>query len=166
MYSGAFTGSYGKAVDETGVWEMTLSLLSEEDIAFGLKKLMLDDSYQQFPPNPKQFKALCIDKQRLLGLPSTKDAYLEARMFFDCKTHIWSHHSVKFSAIKTGEDLLVSAREQVAWPRFKEIYERAVLAVKNGIQLPRLDIKEETKQMNLAVGRHYLNQIKQQLHGA
>lgn len=165
LYGAAFTKPYGVEVDANGVWQQALSLISAKDIEYGFKKLLLTDKHNTFPPNPMQFRELCKRSEKR-AFPSVNDAYLEAKNFCDSETHVWSHHAVKFCAIKTSSKLLnkSDSNEDIAksWKQFKELYEKVTLAVTGGLNLPHLETTNlSTKQSaDKSVGQFHITQIK------
>jgi hypothetical protein len=165
LYGATFTKPYGVSVDINGVWHQSLSLVSADDIEYGFKKLLLTDKYNTFPPNPMQFRELCIRSEKK-ALPSVKDAYLEAKHFHDSDTHIWSHHAVKFCAIKTSTKLLHSSDShediQKSWEQFKELYEKVILAVNGGLNLPHIEKPNQPNNSitNKSVGQSHLTKIR------
>jgi hypothetical protein len=46
------------SIDTQRIWIVTLCQLTEEQILSGLDKL--EEKFTQYPPNPLQFKALCL----------------------------------------------------------------------------------------------------------
>jgi hypothetical protein len=167
LYGAAFTKPYGVDIDKNGVWHQALLLVSEIDIEYGFKKLILTERYKSFPPNPLQFRELCIRSDKR-AMPSLKDAYLEAQNFHDSLTHVWSHHAVKFCAIKTRSALLKSDQVLNSWLQFKDLYEKVSLAVNGGLKLPKISDGNSTEQANNSVptktvGQFYLAKIKKTL---
>lgn len=164
LYGAAFTKPYGIEVDKTGVWHQSLALIDGEDIEYGFKKLVLMDAYSTFPPNPMQFREICkrTDKR---SLPSLQDAYQEAKNFYDSDSHVWSHHAVKFCAVKTSSKLLNSPNTLSSWRQFKELYEKVTLAVNGGVTLPKISEKPVHQagccSRDREIGKKYLIQIKQ-----
>lgn len=167
MYGRAFSQQYGIKADEAGIWQTALSLLSKHDIEYGVKKLMLTNKYTTFPPNPMQFRELCLSRRDSLRLPSLKDAYIEARNFHDTKDYVWTHHAVKFCAVKLGGEALRSPYEKKLFKDFKALYEKVCLAVEQGISLPdvQVDVEPASQHEGLGVGEYHLYQIKTKLRG-
>ena len=107
LYGSAFTKPQGLEVDPTGVWSLTLSSLSGDDIDYGFKKLVLAEQFDVFPPNPKQFRALCLSRRNKKALPSVGEAFNEAKNYFRCGTRI-NHKAILFCALKIGETMSLS----------------------------------------------------------
>jgi hypothetical protein len=160
LYGRGFTQQFGIKADGAGMWQTALSLLSKEDIDYGIKKLMITSKYTNFPPNPMQFKEVCLSRRESLQLPSLKDAFLEARNFYNSRTHLWSHHAVKFCVVKLGIDVLETPFDAVVFKKFKPLYEKACLAVEQGITLPELQFQNTSSTYNMSVGERHLSQLK------
>jgi hypothetical protein len=165
LFGRSFTSQFGEHVDKAGVWTMTLSMLTQNDIDYGFKKIMLSDNYKIFPPTPKQFKDECLSRYAKFQLPKLKDAFLEARNFFNSTTHIWTHHAVKYCAHSIGEQELLNANEAKAWNTFKAHYEAIKLKINNGICLPKIEQNATKYISKKEIGTKAISQIKKILQG-
>lgn len=163
LYGSAFTKPQGIDVDRNGVWTLTLSAMSEDDINYGFKKLVLSEKFETFPPNPKQFRALCLSRYGAQALPSVGEAFNEAKNYFNYGTRIMSHKAILFCALKVGETAFLEENEHVLYQRFKSLFQKVELAISQGLSLPTMPCTVQSKVRNKSLGRDSLNQIRKLL---
>ena len=71
-----FSGGYGSV--PTDAWISVLDGLSLERVQLGLARTCQDYEKGGFPPNPLDFRLLCMPTNEDLGLPSDEDAFNQA----------------------------------------------------------------------------------------
>ena len=146
---------------------MALKDLTPKALDSGIERLMNLSHGKQFcdfPPNPLQFKALCLGFYEQLRLPKASDAYREIKSRTYITSQNWSHPVVKYTAKRLGKNFLETDDDSQTYAQFKQVYEQVCHLVKQGHDVP--EIKEpvsfiEKNPMNTA--KTHLNQMRQLL---
>lgn len=136
IYTHRFESAYG---DETTLtqakreWAFSLAGTTREQIEYALERCKLELAW---PPTIAEFVKYLQPEPEHLGLPSTRDAYLEACQ----KSHAplqagWSHAAVHLAARRTGHFQLRSEPEKSTWPAFQSAYKEYVAQVAKGERL-------------------------------
>jgi hypothetical protein len=161
LYSNLFLSKFGSE-DTTGTWFECLKDLTPLAIENGIETLRrggANGKYAQFPPNPVEFRMLCLDYYEHLNLPSVAVAYEEitGRANRPCA-------AVKFTAKKLGADFFEIKDERVARVIFEKMYAKVCHLVRMGHELP--DEPEPLllqKPISRDVGKSHLKALKQHL---
>ena len=129
LYGTRFTSAYG--VDPTPEWQMVASNCTPEMLKRGLDRCV--EQFESWPPNPIEFRALCLPQAEDLGLPSEDQAFAQA--VGNVKER---HPSVLLTMRNMGSDLftLRHSDEKKARKMFAEAWARTVNFVANGGELP------------------------------
>ncbi len=154
IYTHRFESAYG---DETTItqakreWGYSLAGCPRERIEYALERCKLELAW---PPTIAEFRAYLEPRPEDLGLPSTREAYLEACQ----KSHAplrerWSHIAVHLAARNTGYFSLRSESERLTWPSFEKAYKEVVsryadgeeLVIDTPIALPEPDLSAEER---------------------
>lgn len=136
IYTHRFESAYG---DETTIgqakreWAFSLAGYSRERIEYALERCKLELAW---PPTIAEFCRYLIPRPEDLGLPTTREAYLEAcqKSHAPLQAH-WSHAAVHLAARNTGHFALRSEPERNTWPAFQKAYSDLVARVADGEEL-------------------------------
>ncbi|MFK7862612.1 MAG: replication protein P [Pseudohongiellaceae bacterium] len=114
-------------------WLSSLESYSPAQIVHAAKRVI---STQDFLPSIAAFIRACEEGLDLFGLPSTRQAYLEACAAPSPKVdYDWTHEAVYLAGKSSGWFLLASEPEQVALPLFQYHYELLCKRVLKGEEL-------------------------------
>lgn len=154
-------------VSDSGVWFMALKDLTPKALESGIERLMNLSHGKQFcdfPPNPLQFRALCLGFYEQLRLPSASDAYREIKSRSYITSENWSHSVVKYTAKRLGIQFLETDDDAKTYAQFKRVYEQVCHLVKQGHEVPEIKdpiMRVEKNPVNNA--KTHLNQMRQLL---
>ncbi len=126
-------------MSDNGTWLDVLGDLTPKALESGMERLKRSDAQSQFrdyPPNPLQFRALCLAFYEELTLPNVGAAFNEIQLNYTLDKHSWSHPVVQYTAQKMGGALMNIEHQQEAFGVFKPIYEQVCHLVKQGHDLP------------------------------
>ncbi|MDC0221905.1 replication protein P [Gammaproteobacteria bacterium] len=114
-------------------WLSSLERYSPRQIVAAAKKVIQS---QEYLPSIAVFTRACDEGTGLFGLPSVRQAYLEACSAPSPKKHYnWSHEAVYYAGKATGWYLLANEPESSALSVFEYHYEQLCRRVVNGEQL-------------------------------
>lgn len=125
FYGKLFINRYGEA-DDTGMWNEALNDLSEREIEYGFSLIVkgkTDGEYDKFPPNPAQFRKLCLTNTGK-SIPGVGSAFNEAATNASALMNQWSHPFIKVAAEKVGMDKLDKLPVHISYPLFVTEFER------------------------------------------
>ena len=165
MYSHLFVSKYG--IEDSGVWFETLKDLTPRALDNGIEILRsgeAGDAFCEYPPNPMQFRKLCLAFYAEVRLPSVADAYNEIKRRAYTTSPHWSHLAVKFTANKLSENFLAIDDERAAYTLFKKTYAKVCHLARMGLEIP--DIREPMllgKPASRESALAHLKQLKQHL---
>lgn len=136
IYTHRFESAYG---DETTLaqakreWAFSLAGYSRERVEYALERCKLELAW---PPTIAEFCRYLEPRPEDLGLPATREAYLEACQ----KSHAplqqrWSHPAVHLAARNAGHFALRSEPERITWPAFEKAYRELVSRMADGEEL-------------------------------
>ena len=149
------------------MWFETLKDLTPCALENGIETLRrggAGDAFCEYPPNPMQFRKLCLAFYAELRLPSVADAYREIKHRAYTTTPHWSHRAVKFTAKKLSDGFLAIEDEREAYAQFKKTYAKVCHLARMGFEIP--DIHEPLllgKPTNREAALTHLKQLKQHL---
>jgi len=161
LYSNLFLSKFGTE-DTTGTWFECLKDLTPHAIDNGIETLRCggaNGKYAQFPPNPVEFRMLCLAYYEHLNLPSVAVAYEEMTGRANRPSAV-----VKFTAKKLGAGFFEIKDERVARVMFEKMYAKVCHLVRMGYELP--DEPEPLllrKPISRDVGKSHLKALKQHL---
>lgn len=114
-------------------WALSLAGTSRELVEYALERCKLELSW---PPTIADFVRYLEPIPEALGLPPTRDAYLEAcqNSHAPLQRH-WSHAAVQLAARDTGYFKLRSEPERHTWPAFQSAYQDLVKRLADGEEL-------------------------------
>ncbi|MEM1141781.1 MAG: replication protein P [Pseudomonadota bacterium] len=102
------------------LWLESLRGFPSAQILQGAKRAVENNEYL---PTLKAMRDCCIDALADLGLPSARDAYIEACNGSHAREEAsWTHPCVYWSARDTGWSLLAGGAERESWPAFEASY--------------------------------------------
>ena len=129
LYGTRFTSAYG--TDPTPEWEMVASNCTPEMLKRGLDRCV--EQFESWPPNPIEFRALCLPQAEDLGLPNEDQAFAQA--VGNVKER---HPSVLLTMRNMGSDLftLRHSDEKKARKMFADEWARTINFVASGGELP------------------------------
>lgn len=115
IYGHRWTANFGVLADPDHSWASVLKGLTGVQIANGLNALVDKGEEFDWPPPANVFRAMCL---QVAGMPSTKDAWLEALI------GVYSHEAVKVAAEATSTFDLKSADQddKALFQRFERNY--------------------------------------------
>ena len=149
------------------MWLETLKDLTPHALDNGIETLRIGgagDAFCEYPPNPMQFRKLCLAFYGELRLPSVSDAYNEIKRRAYTTTPHWSHKAVKFTAKKLSDGFLAIEDEREAYILFKKTYAKVCHLARMGLEIP--DIREPLllgKPASRESALVHLRQLKQHL---
>ena len=136
IYTHKFASAYANS-DEVKLakreWAIAIKDFQEPLLAFAVERVK--ETYA-WPPTIAEFLKLIHTAYRVYGLPSPREAYLEA-----CQCRInplefrWSHPAIYHAGAKTGWYALRSEEEIRTWPVFEKHYNEFVEQVVQGLTL-------------------------------
>lgn len=165
IYGALFLTKFG--TKDNGTWFDALKGLTPKALESGmdrLRDLAGNGKFAEYPPNSLQFKALCMAFYNDLELPKPSVAYMEIKNSAYKTMPAWSHPLIAFIAKKLPDNFFKLDQESVAYGLFKELYEQASELVKQGHEIPKIQVQQRTRPTrNPEVARAYLNQMKQHI---
>ncbi len=124
FYGKLFTNRFGQA-DDTGIWFEALNNLSEREIDYAVSLIIkgqTNGEYDKFPPNPAQFRQLCLtDKTH--NLPNVGYAFDEANRNLSSGINKWSHPFIKLAAQRVGRLKFQQLQTHLVYREFISEYE-------------------------------------------
>lgn len=153
IYTHKFASAYATS-DEVKLakreWAIAIKGLQEPLLAFAVERVK--ETYA-WPPTIAEFLKLIHTAYGVYGLPSPKEAYLEA-----CQCRInplefhWSHAAIYHAGAKTGWYDLRSEEEAKTWPAFEKFYDEFVEQVIQGktLTLPTVQLIENHQEDKLS----------------
>ncbi|STX59205.1 hypothetical protein [Legionella geestiana] len=169
MYGQLFTNRHG--LSDNGTWFEILGDLTPKAIDSGVKRLYAtreNGKFCDFPPNPLQFRALCLAWYEEIDLPSAGAAFNEIQRHASCAHQMgWSHPVVRYIAAKLPADFMRIDDVQRAWKMFVPLYETACNLMRQGHVLPKVDVSPvHVHSRRREIARQHLNEIKKILGSA
>ncbi len=115
------------------LWLEALAEFPPEQILRGAKHAIETSEYL---PTLNRMLDCCHQGLGEYGLPAVHDAYVEACQAPSPKSaQAWSHPAVYLAGLDTGWFFLANNEERLAFPQFREHYQRRVAAVMRGEEL-------------------------------
>ena len=149
------------------MWFETLKDLTPRALDNGLETLRCasaNSKFIEYPPNPMQFRVLCLSYYDALRLPAVSDAY---QTFKTCvRLNNWqdAHPVLKYTAYKLGDDYLKIEADFKTYPVFKEAYQKVCHMAHLGMNIPDVTITTFLPNPSSpATAKRHLAQLKQQL---
>jgi hypothetical protein len=135
-----FSGGYGSV--PTDAWINVLDGLSFESVQNGISRTCREYERGDFPPNPLDFRLLCMPTNEDLGLPSDDDAFNQAVGNASEK-----HPSVIHTLRNMGDEVYKLRRSESgkAEKIFKKHWDKTVEHVMAGGELPEVEKQVEDK---------------------
>lgn len=166
LYTNLFTAKYG--IKDNGTWFEVLKDLTPMAINKGLEKLRdlsVNLKFVDYPPNPLQFRALCMSWYEDLGLPKASAAYEEILQFEEQGGSTWSHSVVRYIAHKlVNNNFYGFTRDCDRYGRFLQVYDEVCLRVRKGFILPEINMQKDIrKKVTPGVSTANLAQMKRLL---
>ena len=123
------------------------------------------DKFAEFPPNPMQFRAICLGFYSSMDLPTSGKAFDEfQRLHYQSSHQI--HPVVRYMAKKLPESFYKIETVAEAWKEFSQVYDKVCNLLYQGHALPELpEPKTIKKAPSKAVSRRHLDQMKAYLSG-
>lgn len=148
------------------MWFKVLSDLTPKALESGIERLHKTEKFLDYPPNPLQFRALCLAFYEELKLPTAASAYQEIKSIGLGLNSYAANPIIRFIASKLPEDFFL-LQEQAAYRVFERVYSKVCHLVKQGHPLPQLKKEKQfaKKPINHAVGQAHLQKIKILLGG-
>lgn len=136
IYTHRFESAYGDEQTLTQAkreWAYSLAGVEQSRIEYALEKCKLELAW---PPTIAEFVRYLTPDPQALGLPSVRDAYLEAcqHSHAPAQRH-WSHPAVQWAARETGYFKLRSEQERYSWPAFEGVYRNLVERLADGEEI-------------------------------
>lgn len=141
-----FLSNYGS--EDTGAWFAALKEFTLEDLVYGFQQLLhkwTPQEWQQgsaWPPNAKEFHALCLRNLVDYGLPDVHKAFVEATHHASNHKHSWSHPVIAHAVVKLDCSLRQMENKHIVFTQFKAIYDSLCRRVMQGDVLPPIPHKE------------------------
>lgn len=133
IYTHRFESAYGDEETLTQAkreWAYSLAGVPKERIEYALERCKLELAW---PPTIAEFVRYLTPDPQALGLPATRDAYLEACQNSHAPSQSrWQHAAVQWAARETGYFKLRSESERHSWPAFEATYLDLVERLANG----------------------------------
>lgn len=155
IYTHRFESAYGDEATLTQAkreWAYSLAGVEQARIEYALEKCKLELAW---PPTIAEFVRYLTPDPQALGLPSVRDAYLEACQNSHAPLqHSWQHPAVQWAARETGYFKLRSEPERYSWPAFESLYRNLVERLADGeeidfeaeeVALPTADFSAEDR---------------------
>jgi hypothetical protein len=146
LYAHKWTSAYG--TEPTPEWRMVASNCTAEMIKRGLDRCVTE--FESWPPNPLEFRALCLPRAEDFGLPSEQEAF--AQIVGNVKER---HPSVVLTMRTMGSDLftLRHADEKKARSMFAAEWAKTIQFVAEGGELPEPEKQIPERPQGTAEGR-------------
>ena len=125
------------------LWLESLAAYPVEQILRGAKHAIETSEYL---PTLNRMHECCLTGLADFGLPTAHDAYVEAFNAASPKTaQPWSHPAVYLAGRDADWFFLANNIEQVAWPVYRDHYQRYCAAVMRGdaLEVPRTEVLEQ-----------------------
>lgn len=128
-------------------------------VSVGLNRVVKDKRFEEYPPNPIQFRAACFPRGEELGLPSFTEAFEQA-----VGSHTDKHPSVIY-AIRLLPDAFAFRQSKVeaAQAQFSEVWLQTLEHVMSGGELPEkpVEIEEQVDPVKAKqAGKEHLGNLK------
>ena len=146
LYANKWTSAYG--TEPTKEWEMVASNCTPEMLKRGVDRCVKE--FQSWPPNPLEFRSLCLPRAEDFGLPSEPEAF--AQVVGNVKER---HPSVVLTMRNLGSSLftLRHADEKKAKSMFAEEWAKTVQFVAEGGELPEPEKQIPERPQGTEAGR-------------
>jgi hypothetical protein len=125
--------------------------------------LSSSDKYKEFPPNCLQFRGLCLESIGAKELPSIAKAWNEVWNWYCYNINHWSHLAVKYTASKLPVNFWEIESTHAAYKVFGSIYAEVCFLIKQGHQLPNIELNKIKSIPNPEIAKEQLKQIKKKL---
>jgi hypothetical protein len=136
IYTHKFETAYGDESTLTQAkreWAYSLAGTPAHLVEYALERCKLEFSW---PPTIADFFQLLQPRPEALGLPGTRNAYLEACQNSHSPTdRRWSHAAVQLAARDVGFFRMRTEIERHSWPPFEKAYQARVTQVARGEEL-------------------------------
>lgn len=123
-------------MEDSGAWFECLKDMTPRSLENGVETLRRggdNGKFVEFPPNPVQFRRLCLAYYVSLGLPSATDAYQQIRGLANKNR---PHPAVKFTAKKLGAGFFEMENEREARMLFDQMYAKVCHSARLGHEFP------------------------------
>ncbi len=118
------------------LWLESLRHYNPEQILLGARKVIEESDYL---PTLHRMLSACDDAGSALGMPASREAYLEACNAASPKAaQTWSHPAVYHAGCKTGWYELAHRPESETWPLYRGHYQRLCRRVMAGETLAKV----------------------------
>ena len=165
IYGVLFTNKHG--LQDNGIWLEILGDLTPRALESGLerlKKVEKNSKFAEFPPNPLQFRALCLAFYEAMNLPGAGTAFDEVCMNRERNLSSWSHPVVAFTASRLTSEFWSITDINKAFELFTPLYTRVCELVKQGHELPETKPLKRVRQSgSRQVGQQHLMALKKHL---
>lgn len=143
------------------LWLESLSRFSPQAILQGAKKVIEQSEYL---PTLHLMIQFCQTDPQQLGLPDVHQAYVEACHAPNPKAEYrWSHPAVYYAGRDCDWYFLATNAEYVAYPIFKEHYQRWTQRVLNGETLAPIEVKRLSESSETPLSKEENQQRLQKL---
>ncbi|WP_108126063.1 replication protein P [Saccharospirillum mangrovi] len=136
IYTHRFESAYGDEETLTQAkreWAYSLAGVEQARIEYALERCKLELAW---PPTIAEFVRYLTPDPQALGLPSTRDAYLEACQNSHAPSQTrWQHPAVQWAARETGYFKLRSEPERHSWPAFESVYRNLIERLADGEEI-------------------------------
>lgn len=138
LYTHLWTRKYGDT--PTREWEMALVDLTPDMVGKGINKIVKSKRFEEFPPNPIQFRAACMPSGEGYGLPSFDAAFNQATGVNTDK------HPAVIYAMRLMADPFAfrQSKVELARQQFSEVWQKTVEHVMAGGELPEKPVEVES----------------------
>jgi len=120
------------------LWLDSLARFTPQQILTGAKLAIERSDYL---PTLHKMITFCQGDPQSHGLPDPHQAYVEACHAENPKSaHQWSHPAVYYAGKESGWHMLATSAEHLAFPIFKQTYQRWCDKVLSGEQLPVIEV--------------------------
>lgn len=114
------------------MWINAMTGIKAEMIKVGLERMACDNAFLTWPPNPLEFRFLCLPRGEDLGLPSFEEAYAQAT-----KSNTDKHQSVVYAINLMADPFAFrQAKAAQANDMFQEAWNKTLEFVMAGGVLP------------------------------
>jgi len=138
LYGYAWTKQNG--VDPTTEWELCLAGTAPETVKKGIDRMTKDKAFEVFPPNPMQFRSMCLPRGEDLGLPSFEAAFKQAT-----GGSTWKHPGVVYTLRLLDQFTFRQAKADKAESMFLEAWNKTLAFVMSGGGFPEKEVEIEEK---------------------
>ena len=146
------------------LWLESLDHFSPDQILLGAKHII---EHSEYLPTLHRMISSCENHGAANGLPSARDAYLEACNASSPKANFdWTHPAIYHAGKKTGWHLLANEPETVSYPEFRKHYQNFCRKIANGdiIAAPEKSLPDKApKPMSQAEKIKHLRQLRKEL---